>query len=157
MLLLWDGHINIQYVTKKGIEQYLVKYISKVEPSQFVNYKKDPLIKSFLELRIISALEAAALLCGHHFVQSNIQVKYISSSINGDNFKFLKTKNELAKLDEFDDNVFKDNTYDYYIIRPESLENIVYMNYYKKYEIILKGSKRRLPIKSKKLEDKKGN
>jgi hypothetical protein len=27
LLLLWDGHINIQYVTKKGIEQYLVKYI----------------------------------------------------------------------------------------------------------------------------------
>ena len=70
--------------------------------------------------------------------------------------QFLKTKNELAKLDEFDDNVFKDNTYDYYI-RPESLENIVYMNYYKKYEIILKDSKRRLPIKSKKCEDKKGN
>ncbi len=88
-------------------------------------------------------------------MQSNIQVKYISSSINGDNFKFLKTKNELAKLDEFDDNVFKDNTDDYYIMRPESLANIVYMNYYKKYEIILKGSKRRLPIKSKKLE--KGN
>jgi len=39
------------------------------------------------------------------------------------------------------------------MIRPESLENIVYMNYYKKYEIILKGLKRRLPIKSKKLED----
>ncbi len=35
--------------------------------------------------------------------------------------------------------------------RPESLENIVYMNYYKKNEIILKGLKRRLPIKSKKL------
>jgi hypothetical protein len=51
-----------------------------------------------------------------------LQVKYISSSINGDNFKFFKTKNELAKLDEFDDNVFKDNTYDYYMIRPESLE-----------------------------------
>ena len=41
LLLLWDGHLNIQYVTKKGIEQYLVKYISKVEPSQFVNYKQE--------------------------------------------------------------------------------------------------------------------
>jgi hypothetical protein len=27
LLLLWDGQTNIQYVTKKGIEQYLVKYI----------------------------------------------------------------------------------------------------------------------------------
>ena len=26
ILLLWDGHMNVQYVTKKGLEQYLVKY-----------------------------------------------------------------------------------------------------------------------------------
>ena len=119
LLLLWDGHINIQKVTKKGIEEYLVKYISKVEPSQFINYKSQPLIKKFLELRIISALEAAALICGHHFVQSNIQVKYISTSINGDNFKYLKTKKELAKMEENDMNVFKETTYDYYIVRPD--------------------------------------
>jgi hypothetical protein len=29
--------MNIQLVTKKGLEQYLVKNISKVEPSQYVN------------------------------------------------------------------------------------------------------------------------
>ena len=29
--LIWDGHMNVQYVTKKGLEQYLVKYISKVD------------------------------------------------------------------------------------------------------------------------------
>ncbi len=87
LLLLWDGHMNIQLVTKQGIEQYLVKYISKVEPSQFVNYKSQPTVNDFLELRIISALEASSLICGHHSFHSNIQVRYISTSINGDNFK----------------------------------------------------------------------
>ena len=61
-------------------------------------------------------IEAAALICGHHFVQSNIQVKYISTSINGDNFKYLKTKKELAKMEENDMNVFKETTYDYYVV-----------------------------------------
>ena len=74
LLLLWDGHINIQYITQRGIEQYLVKYISKVEPSQFINYSNESAVKQFLELRIVSSIEAAALLCGHHFVQSTFNV-----------------------------------------------------------------------------------
>ncbi len=39
LLLFQDDHKNIQNVTKKGIEQYLLKYIYKVEPYQYVNYK----------------------------------------------------------------------------------------------------------------------
>jgi hypothetical protein len=51
LLLLWDVHMNIKFVTKNGIVQYLVKYVSKVEPSQFVIYKYESSIKQFLELR----------------------------------------------------------------------------------------------------------
>jgi hypothetical protein len=112
-LLSWDGHMNIQLVTKKGLEQYLVKYISKVEPSQYVNYKAKSSIKSFLELRIISALEAAAIICGHHFEQSNMQVKFITTSINGNNFKYLKTKRELEIMNAENINIFKETTYDF--------------------------------------------
>jgi hypothetical protein len=100
LLLLWDGHMNIQLVTKKRLEQYLVKYISKVEPSQYVNYKAKSSIKSFLELRIIRTLEAAAIICGHHFVQSNMQVKYITTSINEDNFYCINTIFNTRRYDE---------------------------------------------------------
>ena len=111
LLLLWDGHMNIQFVTKKGIEQYLVKYISKDEPSQFVNYKVQPSVKKFLELRIVSSLEEAALICGHHFVQSNMYVKYITTSINGDNFKYLKTKIQIKNMCEEEYSIFKESTF----------------------------------------------
>jgi hypothetical protein len=57
-------------------------------------------------LRIISALEAAAIICGHHFVQSNMQVKYITTSING--FKHLKTRRELENMNAEDNNIFKE-------------------------------------------------
>jgi hypothetical protein len=146
--------MNIQLVTKKGLEQYLVKYISKVEPSQYVNYKAKSSIKSFLELRIISALEAAAIICGHHFVQS--QVKYITTSINGDNLKYLKTKRELENMNADDNNIFKETTYDYYMNRPLLLETINYIDYFRNYEIILKNSKRKLPIKPLKYTDLNG-
>ena len=148
--------MNIQYVTKKGIEQYLVKYISKVEPSQFVNYKVQPSVKKFLELRIVSSLEAAALICGHHFVQSNMYVKYITTSINGDNFKYLKTKKQIKNMYEEDYSIFKESTYDYYMIRPDDLESINYIDYHGNYEIILKSSKRLIPKKSLSYKDRKG-
>jgi hypothetical protein len=32
---LWKGHINVQYVTQKGLENYFVKYLSKIEPTFF--------------------------------------------------------------------------------------------------------------------------
>jgi hypothetical protein len=54
-------------------------------------------------------------------------------------------------------NYFKDSTYDYYMIRPDELENINYIDYFKDYEVILKNSKRKLPIKAKKYADKKSN
>jgi hypothetical protein len=54
-------------------------------------------------------------------------------------------------------NYFKDSTYDYYMIRPDELENINYIDYFKDYEIILNSSKRKLSIKAKKYVDKKSN
>jgi hypothetical protein len=35
------------------------------------------------------------------------------------------------------------------MIRPDELENINYIDYFKDYEVILKSSKRKLPIKAK--------
>jgi hypothetical protein len=43
------------------------------------------------------------------------------------------------------------------MIRPDELENINYIDYFKDYEVILKNSKRKLPIKAKKYADKKSN
>jgi hypothetical protein len=69
LLLLWDGHVNVQYVTKRGIEHYLVKYVSKVEPSFFAKLPDKPNeVQKHLLLRIVSSIEAAAFICGRHFV-----------------------------------------------------------------------------------------
>ena len=59
-------------------------------------------------------------------------------------------------MSEADNNIFKESTYDYYMIRPVELEEETYIDYFKSYEIILKHSKRKLPIKAKKFKDKTG-
>ena len=32
-LMIWDAHMNIQYVSSRGLARYLSKYISKSEPT----------------------------------------------------------------------------------------------------------------------------
>jgi hypothetical protein len=59
-------------------------------------------------------------------------------------------------MSETDDNIFKESTYDYYMNRPNELEKETYIDYFKSYEIILKHSKRKLPLKAKTVNDKTG-
>jgi hypothetical protein len=48
-------------------------------------------------------------------------------------------------------NYFYDSTYDYNMIRPDELENINYIDYFKVNEKILNSSKRKFSIKSEKI------
>ncbi|CAF1074181.1 unnamed protein product [Brachionus calyciflorus] len=100
LLLLWNGHVNVQYVTKKGIEQYLVKYISKIEPT-FSGKKLDNEtneVQKYFQLRTVSSVEASAYnIMGHHFVQSNMKVLFVPTCFPNEEFKFLKKKNWSCK------------------------------------------------------------
>ena len=40
LLKAWDGHINVQRVTQLGLVRYLVKYVSKIEPTFTLSVKQ---------------------------------------------------------------------------------------------------------------------
>ena len=46
-------------------------------------------------------------------------------------------------MDAQDFNIFKDSTFDYYMIRPIELENTTYIDYFRKFEVILKYSNKK--------------
>jgi hypothetical protein len=48
----WDGQYSICYQKRNSI----LLNVSKIEPSEFVNYKHESSIKQFLQIRIISTL-----------------------------------------------------------------------------------------------------
>ncbi len=89
LLVCWGAHLNIQKVTSRGFEEYLVKYISKAEPTAFATKEKANGVQEYLEMRVVSSIEAAAVVCGHHFVQSTFNVKFLPTDIDGENYKFL--------------------------------------------------------------------
>ena len=56
LLKAWDGHINVQRVTQLGLVRYLVKYVSKVEPTFTTR------VKESVRLRNISLRDLQVLL-----------------------------------------------------------------------------------------------
>ncbi|RNA26642.1 DNA helicase ATP [Brachionus plicatilis] len=148
LLLLWGGHVNVQYVTERGIEQYLAKYVSKIEPT-FSTVKQTEIsteVRKYFQCRVVSSVEASALVMGHHFVQSNVKVTFIATCFPQDQFKFLRTKKELTRLDPDDDDIFKHSAYDYYLQRPvaEKFSTINLFDYHQKYEIFVKQSTKKI-------------
>ena len=35
-LMIWNAHMNAQYVTSKGFARYITKYIAKAEPHKYM-------------------------------------------------------------------------------------------------------------------------
>lgn len=140
LLRLWNGHINAQFVTQRGIEQYLVKYIAKMEPTLLA--KRSEKDAKFSNMRVVSSIEASSLICGHHFVQSTFQVLFVTIPFIKPQFKFLKNKSQIDQLNKEDTHVYKESQMDYYIARPdcEPFNTITYLDYYRNYKLEIANS-----------------
>lgn len=49
ILYAWDAHINVQQVTRSGLERYLVKYVAQVEPTFGLTVKDNP-VETYSEI-----------------------------------------------------------------------------------------------------------
>ena len=61
LLKAWNGHINVQRVTKLGLVRYLVKYVSKIEPTFTLSVKE---MKTEVEKYFTTRLISGALRTG---------------------------------------------------------------------------------------------
>lgn len=100
------------------------------------------------DLRIVSSVEAAAFVLGHHFVQSNMKVTFIPTSLPGEEFKFLKKREELIEMDPEDQDIFNQSAYDYYLKRPKDTltDTLTIFEYHQKFQVYVKNSKTQVPI-----------
>ena len=137
LLLAWGGHINVQKITRSGLERYLVKYISKVEPTfgLQVEYKND--VVKYLESRIIGAPEAIAVQLSHIIVDSNMQVIFIDTNFHEDRFRILKPANQIDEDDDRND-IFQPGHREYYMSRPnvEPFITMTLPNYLTSYSVL---------------------
>ena len=82
---------------------YLVKYISKVEPTFGLQVKNKNDVMKYLESRIIGAPEAVAIQLSHIIVDCNMQVIFIDTNFHEDRFRILMPANQIDEDDDGDE------------------------------------------------------
>jgi hypothetical protein len=133
-LMIWDAHMNIQYVTTKGFAKYITKYIAKCEPSHVFNISDNDKFREHIVARRLGAMEAMFLILGETICNSSIQVKYLNTEPPNIRSKAVLPIHLL--INEDDDPYFKDPI-EKYMNRPtDNLFNeITYPQYFENYII----------------------
>ena len=138
MISIFRSHTNIQEVSKDGWEFYLTKYMTK--PEKQTRVRKDVSdTERYLTMRVIGAVEANDTLNMFWAKESDVEVEYLPIELTVTT-RVLKRKEHLPE-DSLSSNVYYDNKFEKYLLRPKELEDVTYPDFFRHY--ILKGSKRK--------------
>ncbi|CAG8772328.1 8334_t:CDS:1, partial [Ambispora leptoticha] len=78
-LMVWNAHMNAQYVTNKGLARYITKYISKSEPTHLFNIQEQLCYREYIHARRMGSMELMFLLLGERITNSSIQVQFLTT------------------------------------------------------------------------------
>src|SRR6266540_7031560 len=77
--MIWNTHMNIQYVSSRKLAFYLTKYIAKSEPSHVFNIKDDDKFREHIVARRLSSIELMFLILGETICNSSCAVTYLTT------------------------------------------------------------------------------
>jgi hypothetical protein len=82
LLLLWDGHINVQYVTDENLVAYMVKYVVKVEPYSVLS---KPTARTRMDVMVqarrIGSMEQIVLALGLDMVRCTTSSIFLPTAV----------------------------------------------------------------------------
>ena len=136
LLKAWNGHINVQRVTKLGLVRYLVKYVSKIEPTFTLSVKEMKTeVEKYFTTRLIGAAEVATTLLSYQIAGGTRQVTFLDTNFVNRRRRRLKTIKDISNLEQGSSHVFYDSFREKYVDRPVELEHVKYPEYLAKWEI----------------------
>src|ERR1051325_1340238 len=71
-LLLWNGHVNFQYVTTKQFAKYMTKYVTKSEPTEYFDLHEADGFRKHVLARRLGSMELMILLLGYSICRSSL-------------------------------------------------------------------------------------
>lgn len=135
ILLMWQGHMNIQKISHGGWQMYLAKYLAKSEPSfntKISENMSDP--ACYLRTRIVGKLEVMTHLLHYNICRSSREIVYIPTDIMP-KYRFLKRRKHMPENDNSKD-IFYDTLIEKYFDRPEALSNLKYPDFVRQYRYL---------------------
>jgi DNA replication protein DnaC len=133
-LMIWNAHMNIQYVSSRKLAFYLTKYIAKAEPSHVFNIKEGDKFREHVMARRLGSMELMFLILGETICNSSCTVSYLTTDPPNSRQKAIRP---IYLINEDDSDPYWKNTIEKYFNRPEEEEfnNITYPDYFRNYEI----------------------
>ena len=133
-LMIWDAHMNIQYVSSQKLGFYLTKYIAKSEPTYVFNIKEGDKFREHIVARRLGSMELMFLILGETICNSSNTVTYLTTEPPTSRQKAIRP---ISLISEDDDDPYWKNHIEKYFDRPEEEEfiNLTYPDYFKNYEI----------------------
>jgi hypothetical protein len=133
LLLIWEGHCNVQYVTSQGLAAYITKYVTKGEPLSLVNMDATSRTLRHLLARRIGSMESIVLALGFDIFRSSSGVTYIPTSIPSMRNSTVRPP-EIVEQDP--DNPYYPDALEKYFARPGTYEDYSYFRYFKECQIM---------------------
>ena len=106
LLTAWDGHINVQRVVQLGLVRYLVKYVSKVEPTRVKKSVSE--VEKYFTTQLIGAPEVATTLLSFQIAGGTRRVVFLDTNLPGQLNKVLKPMTHIRCLEDESTDVFWD-------------------------------------------------
>ena len=136
-LLIWNAHMNIQYVSSKNLGKYLTKYVVKAEPTYVFNISEGDKYREHIIARRLSSMECMFLLLGETICNSSVQVKYLPTEPPTTRSRAIRP---ISTISEDDDDPYWKDLIEKYFARPhtEQFDGITYPDYFKNYTLSTK-------------------
>ena len=133
-LLIWDAHMNAQYVTSRGLGKYLTKYVVKPEPTHIFNVTDGDKYREHVVARRLGSMECMFLLLGERICDSSTAVKYLTTEMPDMRSRAIRP---ISLIDDDENNPYWDDSIDKYFARPLDplFQQITYLDYFRNYSI----------------------
>ena len=144
MLLIWNAHMNIQYIIEAHLVVYVSKYVIKVESNEMYNLFTRNAIKKHLMTRKMNSMKVMMLMLNYEMFRCNRAVMYIDITLSEKRFVFVKSLWQLerdlieqkVKKNEKSDSFYKNSVEKYFARSSDSsYDELTYFDYHAQYNL----------------------
>ena len=113
MFLIWNAHMNIQYIIEIYFVAYVNKYVIKIESNEMYNLFIRNVIKKHLMIRKMNSMKIIMLMLNYDMFRYNKVVMYIDTILSKKRSIFVKNFWQL-KRDLFEQKINENEKFDFF-------------------------------------------
>jgi hypothetical protein len=135
LLLIWEGHCNVQFVTNEGLAAYITKYVAKGEPISTLNVGDTTAVQRHVLARRIGAMEIMVLVSGLEIFRSTRGSYFVPTTLPDMRIYSVRPP---AYIEQNPDDPYYPDALEKYFARPRLYEQLTYFEYFKHCQICKK-------------------